>query len=130
MKRTPLYLLPSILLIGMMVTSCKPSRVWSTKKKEKIEKEESVVYNRPPVSQPVPPPSPRYYNATPLLISPTPGFVMKQDRGGRFFHRTPQGLLYWKGYDNRFYLDSYHLSQIRYSNYEYDEWNRYRRASR
>lgn len=130
MKQTSLYTLFVVLFTGLLISSCKPSRVWTTKKKEKQEKSEPVVYNRRPVAEPAPPPPPRYYNATPLLISPTPGFVMKQDRSGRFFHRTPQGLLYWKGYDNRFYLDSYYVQNVRYSSWEYDEWNRYRRASR
>jgi hypothetical protein len=129
MDRKTRFLFPSIFILGLLATGCKPSRVWSTKKKENNEKETPIVNNRPPVAQPAPPP-PRYYNATPLLIIPTPGFVMKQDRDGRFFHRTPQGLLYWKGYDNRFYLDSYYLAQVSYRTNEYNDWNSYRRASR
>jgi hypothetical protein len=129
MKRTFIYSASAVFVMALLFTSCKPSKVWATKKKEKKEHySEPIVYSRPPAPAAAPPP--RYYNATPLIISPTPGFVMKQDRDGRFFHRTPQGYLYWKGYDNRFYLDSYHLSQVRYSQWEYDEWKKYRRASR
>jgi hypothetical protein len=130
MKRTFIYATAVLVVMSFLFTSCKPSRVWTTKKKDKQERSEPVVYNRPPASQPAPPPAPRYYNAIPLIVSPTPGFIMKQDRDGRYFHRNPQGYLYWKGNDNRFYIDSYHLSQLRYSQWEYDEWKRLRRASR
>jgi hypothetical protein len=129
MKRTFIYSVSAVFVMTLLFTSCKPSKVWTTKKKDKKEHyPEPVVYSRPPAPAAAPPP--RYYNATPLIIAPTPGFVMKQDRDGRFFHRTPQGYLYWKGYDNRFYLDNYHLGQVRYSQWEYDEWKRLRRASR
>jgi hypothetical protein len=126
MKRTFIYPAFAIIAMALFFTSCKSSRVWETKKKEKREYEERpVTYNRPAQAPP-----PRYYNSVPLIISPTPGFVMKQDRDGRYFHRTPQGYLYWKGNDNRFYLDNYHLSKVSYKQWEYDEWKRYRRASR
>ncbi len=130
MKRTIFYTTSVVVVLSLLFTSCKPSRVWTTKKKEKNERNEPVVYNRPPAPQQSQAPPPRYYNATPLIITPRAGFVMKQDREGKFFHRTPNGLLYWKGYDNRFFLDSYYLKQIRYNNYEYDEWRRYMRSSR
>jgi hypothetical protein len=130
MKRTFINATAVLVVTSFLFASCKPSRVWATKKKDKQERSEPVVYNRPPASQPAPPPPPKYYNATPLIVSPTPGFIMKQDRDGRYFHRSPQGYLYWKGNDNRFYIDSYHLNQLRYSQWEYDEWKRLRRASR
>jgi hypothetical protein len=46
---------------------------------------------------------------------------------GRYYHRSAQGLLYWKGYDNRFFLDRNYLRRVSFSKWEYDEWKRYSR---
>jgi hypothetical protein len=81
------------------------------------------------MTQPAPQPA-RYYSSSALIITPSPGFVMKQSPGGRYYHRSPAGYLYWKGYDNRFYIDNSHLRDLRYSRGEYDEWKRYNRQSR
>jgi hypothetical protein len=134
MKRTFIYPAVAVLVAAILFSSCKPSRVWATKKKDKDkDKREYAEAPPPPVySRPAPvaaPPPQRYYNNVPLIIAPTPGFVMKQTNDGRYFHRTGNGYLYWKGYDNRFYLDNYHLSRVSYSRYEYDEWKRFRRDS-
>jgi hypothetical protein len=113
----------SFLFLSAMIvlfTSCKSSRVWETK-----ERNDRTVRNEPPP----PAPSPRYYSSTRLIISPTPGFTMNRFHDGRYFHRSPSGLLYWKGYDNRFFLDRNYLNRISYSKWEYDEWRRYTRSS-
>lgn len=127
MKRTFILSLAAAMVITSVFSSCKPSRVWATKKKDKHEKEyrETETYR-----QPHPPPPARYYSSAALIITPTPGFVMKQHPSGRFYHRSPSGFLYWKGYDNRFYIDHSYLSQLSYSRWEYDEWKRYSRQSR
>lgn len=126
MKQTFMLSLAAV-SVALLVTSCQPSRVWANKKKNKADKEyrEQEVYR-----QPSPPQTARYYATAALIISPTPGFLMKQHSNGRFYHRTASGYLYWKGYDNRFYLDRSYLSGIRYSQWEYDEWRRYSRQSR
>ncbi|MBL7731153.1 MAG: hypothetical protein JNM88_08250 [Chitinophagaceae bacterium] len=124
MKRTSILSVTAILALAITFTSCKPSRVWATKKKEPKEYREKETYSRP-----APPPPPRYSYVS-LIITPSPGFVMKQNPGnGRFYHRSHDGFLYWKGYDNRFYLDRSHLNRVSYSKGEYDEWKRYSRAS-
>ena len=129
MKRTFIYSIVILLATALIFTSCKPSRVWANKKKEKKEYTEPERYERryetPPPPQPV-----RYASNVSLIITPYPGFVMKQNPDGKFYHRTAQGYLYWKGYDNRFYIDSYYLGKVRYASWEYDEWKRYRRSSR
>lgn len=128
MKRTFMLYLPAIALASFLFTSCHPSRVWATKKKEKEPKEyrEREVYRETP-----PPPPPRYYASASLIITPTPGFVMKQNpSNGRYYHRNQAGYLYWKGYDNRFYIDQSYLGRLRYSRWEYDEWKKYSRQSR
>lgn len=123
MKRTFILSAAAVIMLAVSVTGCKPSRVWATKKKEPKEYREPETYRRPD-----PPPPPRYSYVS-LIITPTPGFVMRQNPNGRFYHRTEQGFLYWKGYDNRFYLDRTYLGRVNYNKWEYDEWKRYSRDS-
>ncbi|MGQ0737910.1 MAG: hypothetical protein ACT4OJ_02515 [Bacteroidota bacterium] len=126
MKRTFILPVAAVIATSFVFTSCQPSRVWANKKKK-----ENKEYREPEVyRQPAPAPPPRYYASSALIISPSPGFVMKQHPSGRFYHRSSRGYLYWKGYDNRFYIDQSYLSSISYSRWEYDEWRRYSRQSR
>lgn len=117
---------------ALFLAACQPSRVWANKKKNKEDREyreyrEDEAYRQPPP----PAPPPRYYASAALIISPRPGFLMKQDAStGRYYHRSAGGYLYWKGYDNRFYIDRTHLSRLSFSEREYDEWKRYSRQSR
>jgi hypothetical protein len=124
MKRMQLLSAVLIITVAATVTSCKPSRVWATNekkdKKEKYDKSEDR-YTPPP------PPSRSYVSAS-LVISPTPGFVMNRYSDGRYYHRSPNGFLYWKGYDNRFFLDRSYLNRVRYSEWEYEQWKRYSRG--
>lgn len=134
MKRTFMLSLAAASVVAIIFSSCQPSRVWANKKKKKEDKEyrESEVYREPAeYRRPVPPPPSRYYASASLVITPSPGFVMKQHASnGRFYHRSPSGYLYWKGYDNRFYIDQSYLSRLSYSRWEYDQWKRYSRQSR
>ena len=137
MKRMPLYL-GSLVLMVALFSSCKPSRVWATKdkKKDKYEKEqryEDERYDRndrydPPPPPPPPPPAPRYYANAALVISPTPGFIMNKSSDARYYHRNQQGFLYWKAYDDRFYLDRSYLNRVRYTQWEYEQWRRLSRS--
>lgn len=120
MKRMQLLSAIFILSATVIFTSCKSSRVWETR--DKVKKEKPVRHN------PTQPP-PRYYSAISLIISPTPGFVMNRYSDGRYYHRSPQGLLYWKGYDNRFFLDKASIHKANYNQYEYEQWKRYYRGS-
>ena len=117
----------AVLAAALIVTSCHPSRVWATKKKDNREYREDRDDYR---YTPPPPPAPRYYNSVSLIVSPTPGFVMRQSPDVRYYHRSQQGYLYWKGFDNRFYLDRAELGRVSYSRWEYEEWRRYSRQSR
>src|SRR5688572_22298283 len=131
-----IHLLTAALVITSAVafTSCKPSRVWETKDKDRKEKnkdkhEEYTERRRDDYEDDrrysdVPPPprtysSPRSYSYTPLVIAPTAGFVMNRYPDGRFYHRSPQGFLYWKAYDNRFFLDKAYIHRVRYNRDEY-----------
>lgn len=140
MKRMPLLTAAGILLLAATITSCKSSRVWANKNKESKEERQEAREERREERQDnryddnryedyrpapaVPAPS-RSYASVPLVITPSPGFVMKQTPDGRYYHKTAQGLLYWKGSNNRFCLDKMYLSRVSYSNWEYDEWRRY-----
>lgn len=111
MKRT--FILTTITVFGtvLLFSSCHPSRVYATN--------ERTVRHHPPA------PPPRYYSTVSLIVSPSPGFRMSQYTDGRYYHRNPQGFLYWKGYDNRFYLDRSYLNRIKYNKWEYKQWKRY-----
>jgi hypothetical protein len=128
-------------------TGCTPSRVYANKKKQKEKKEDRESeydrdygrndrddrrydrdYDYERVPPPLPPPA-RGYSRSSLIIAPRPGFVMQRYPDGRFYHRSPSGLLYWKGYDNRFYLDRTYLNRVRYSQGEYEQWRDYARAN-
>lgn len=124
MKRTSILSVIAVLTLAITFTSCKPSRVWATKEKEPKRYSEPETYRRPE-----PPPPPRYASYVSLIITPSPGFVMKQNPNGRFYHRTHDGYLYWKGYDNRFYIDRSYLGRISYDKWEYSQWKKYSRAS-
>jgi len=118
MNRTRLLSFSMIIIAAVSISSCKPSRVWATKDRDRDE--------RPVRNVPAPPPSRNYYAAsTTLIISPTPGFTMNRFSDGRYYHRSPQGLLYWKGYDNRFFLDKSYFNRVSYSKWEYKEWKKF-----
>ena len=123
MKRTFILSVTIILSSFLVLSSCKSSRVWETK-----DSNDRTVRTPPP-----PPPSRQYspasYRNNPagLIISPRPGFTMNQNASGHYYHRSQQGLLYWKGYDNRFYLDKSYLNRVNYSKWEYKDWKRYKK---
>lgn len=58
----------------------------------------------------------------PLIIQRTRDMIIERERNGRLFYRHPDGLIYWKGYDDRYYLDEKYLSYARYTQKEYDDW--------
>lgn len=124
----------AMLVLVASITGCKSSRVWANKDKDdreerreerREEQRDDRMDDRMDDYRPAPPPPARSYSTVPLIITPTPGFVMKQTPEGRYYHRSPQGLLYWKGANNRFCLDRMYLSRVSYSRWEYEEWRRY-----
>ena len=127
MKTVPLLTAATALLAVVSFTSCGPSRVYANKDKHREREIEQVPAPPPPRS-----PARTYSNSSSsssLIISPRPGFVMQRSSDGRFYHRNHAGMLYWKGYDNRFYLDRGYLHRVRYSQWEYDQWKRYARSN-
>ena len=84
-----------------LIFSCSPSREYS--------------YNRYP--------APR--SSVSLIISARPGLIMNRYPDGRYYYRSPEGYMYWRGYDNRFYLDRQYYNRGYNDHYQYNEWNRY-----
>jgi len=66
--------------------------------------------------------SPRYRSSISLIISPSPGLIMNRYSDGRYYYRSPQGMMYWRGYDNRFYLDRTYIGRVHYNRSQYNEW--------
>ena len=91
----------SVLAILATVFSCSPSRDYS--------------YRRYP--------APR--TSVSLIISGGPGFIISRYPDGRYYYRSPQGYMYWRGYDNRYYLDRQYYNRGYNNHYQYNEWNRH-----
>lgn len=62
-----------------------------------------------------------------LIINPWPGIVISHYPDGRYYYRSPEGYIYWRGYNNRYYLDRDYIGRIRYNQREYNEWKHYDR---
>jgi len=59
-----------------------------------------------------------------LIIHSNPGLTVRRYHDGRYYYRNPQGYVYWRGYDNRYYLDRSHVSKGYYHNRQYNDWRR------
>ena len=69
-------------------------------------------------SEPYPPRQPNFS----LIISSSPGMVINRYHDGRYYYRNPRGYTYWRGYDNRYYLDRSYLNRGRYDRSQYNAW--------
>ena len=56
-----------------------------------------------------------------LVIHASPGMVVNRYHDGRYYYRH-QGYTYWRGADNRYYLDRSHLNRVRYNRQQYNNW--------
>ena len=65
-----------------------------------------------------------------LIVSPGPGIYATRYYDGRYYYRSPEGYTYWRGYDNRYYLDRAYIGKVHYGRREYNEWNKYYRHHR
>lgn len=75
-----------------------------------------------------PPPPPR--TSVSLIINGGPGMVVNRYQDGRYYYRSPQGYTYWRGYDNRYYLDRQYVSRNYSRHRQYNDWRRYDRRRR
>ena len=62
------------------------------------------------------------YHRYPLIVIRTPDIIIGRYNDGRYYYRNPEGYMYWKGYDDRFYLDEKYLNDNRYDENEYNDW--------
>src|SRR4051812_26133796 len=69
-----------------------------------------------------PPPPPSYGSSFSLIINPYQGFPVSRYRDGRYYYRNPQGYVYWRGNDNRYYMDRSNVNKGYRSHHDYDEW--------
>ncbi len=60
-----------------------------------------------------------------LIIGSSPGLVIMRHPNGMYYYRDPRGLTYWRGYDNRYYLDRRYISRSYYGHRQYNDWKRY-----
>ena len=69
-----------------------------------------------------------------LVIQSSPGWVVNRYHDGRYYYRSPQGYVYWRGYDNRYYLDRSYMGRVHYDRRQYGDWkqghNRYYKGNR
>jgi hypothetical protein len=72
-----------------------------------------------------PPPPPR--TSVSLILNAGPGIVVSRYPNGRYYHRAPNGFIYWRGYDNRYYLDRKYINRNYYNHRQYNDWRRYNR---
>lgn len=69
-------------------------------------------------SEPYPP---RQTNFS-LIIRSSPGMVVNRYHDGRYYYRNPNGYMYWRGNDNRYYLDRSYMNRGRYDRGQYNAW--------
>ena len=69
-----------------------------------------------------------------LIIHSSPGLAVSRYYDGRYYYRSPQGYTYWRGYDNRYYLDRSYIGRVHYDQRQYHDWrqgsNRHYRQGR
>jgi hypothetical protein len=65
-----------------------------------------------------------------LIIGPSPNLHVVRHPNGLYYYRAPGGYTYWRGYDNRYYLDRRHMSRSYYNHRQYNDWRRYHKYRR
>ncbi len=71
------------------------------------------------------PPPPPARTSVSLILHSGPGMVVSRYPDGRYYYRSPQGYMYWRGYDNRYYLDRRYVKRSYGGHYQYRDWKRY-----
>lgn len=71
-----------------------------------------------------------YYPARPeasfsLIVNPGPGIYTTRYPDGRYYYRSPEGYTYWRGYDNRYYIDRSYMNRGHYDKRQYSDWKRH-----
>ena len=58
----------------------------------------------------------------PLIIIKTPQIIILKHADGRYYCKNVDNFIYWKGNDDRFYLDEQYLEQVEYDKNQLDDW--------
>ena len=58
----------------------------------------------------------------PLIVYKTPDIVILRHTDGRSFYKNHDNFIYWKGEDDRFYLDEQFISKVNYDEAEMADW--------
>jgi hypothetical protein len=58
----------------------------------------------------------------PLIVLKTQDIIILRHTDGRYYYKNQDNFIYWKGDDERFYLDEQFLEQIEYDNSELNDW--------
>ncbi|MCR6720605.1 MAG: hypothetical protein NVV59_09975 [Chitinophagaceae bacterium] len=69
-----------------------------------------------------PPPPPR--TSVSLILNGGPHLVVSRYHDGRYYYRSPNGYIYWRGPGNRYYLDRRYMQQSWRSHNQYRAWRR------
>jgi len=99
MKKIKILQAVALILFVILLASCGPSR-------------ESTYYSGRPSA------------SFSLILNPAPGIYATRYYDGRYYYRSPEGYTYWRGYDNRYYLDRSYINRGHYDRREYNEWHR------
>lgn len=59
-----------------------------------------------------------------LIIGPSPGLLIMRHPNGMYYYRDQYGLIYWRGYSNRYYLDRKYMNRSYYGHQQYNDWKR------
>jgi hypothetical protein len=65
-----------------------------------------------------------------LIIGSSPGLVISRAPNGMYYYRDPRGYTYWRGYDNRYYIDRRYVTRSYHSHQQYNDWRRYNNNGR
>ncbi len=98
MKRTRIVQAAVLVAVAAIITSCSSGRQYSR------------------------PYSPGPQANFSLIINPSPAYVVHRSPDGRYYYRLPNGYIYWRGYDQRYYLDRRYINKRNYQHGQYRDW--------
>jgi hypothetical protein len=62
-------------------------------------------------------------NVVPLVISADAAQGM-QSPDGRYYYRNKEGYIYWKGYNEKYYIDRVYANQVTSDPSDYSNWKK------
>jgi hypothetical protein len=65
-----------------------------------------------------------------LIVNSSPGLMVTRHPNGMYYYRDPRGYTYWRGNDNRYYLDRRYMNRSYYGHQQYNDWRRYNNYGR